>query len=143
MQTLVDYDDQTGQAFEAMGIRSRMRLLKRLHLNVNRIPIERNYRTDIAGDEFFRSGNADNSRNTGKNPVREFLHQLSCRYIIYHTHHWQEATQSGKTTGLRKFRYFFDSRHREILSRNKADVQGFAIERLSLLKPLKVVHQYR
>ncbi|MCP4149580.1 MAG: hypothetical protein GY757_17675 [bacterium] len=118
-------------AFEAMGIRSRMLLLRRLHLNVNRILIERNYRAPKASssDPF----------KPGERQVREFLHQLSCRYIIYHTHHWQEATQSGKTTGLRRFQYYFDSHHREILSRNKADVQGFAIERLSKIKPLRLV----
>lgn len=127
--------------FEAIGIRSRMLLLKRLHLNVNRILIERNSRpqTDSAGNEPYIPGYLNPLKQAEKNPVREFLHQLSCRYLIYHTHHWQEATQSGKTTGLRKFQYYFDSQHREILSRNKADVQGFAIERLSLVKPLRVV----
>lgn len=135
------HSNQWDDAFDAKGIRSRMLLLKRLHLNVNRVLIEPGFRTGRApaDGEADERRHSKKTRKAEKNPVREFIHQLSCRYLIYHTHHWQEATQSGKTTGLRQFQFYYNSPQREILSRNKVDVQGFAIERLSMVKPLRVV----
>lgn len=127
--------------FEEIGIRARLRLLNKLHLNVNRILIERNTRNPLlsSGDDSHHPGHQQNVIRPMQDPIRDFLHQLSYRYLVYHTHHWQNGTQSGKTTGLRKFQFYYSSPQREFLSENQADVQGLAIERLSMAKPLRAV----
>jgi hypothetical protein len=132
---------QKNDIFEEIGVRLRMRLLKKLHLSVNRVLIERNVRsvTATSDGEPYEPEWGERTPKIKSSPVREFLHQLAYRYIIYHTHHWQEATQSGQTTGLRKFQSYFDSPQREILSGNTADTQGLAVERLSMAKPLRAV----
>ncbi|HSK77595.1 MAG TPA: hypothetical protein VLQ45_14180 [Thermoanaerobaculia bacterium] len=99
------------------GIRSRIRLLGRLHFTVQKKLLE----LPLPG------------RNEPLKPphlARELLHQAFFRYLIYHTHHWQLATQSGKTTGLRQFQRFFNSRQRRVLPQSAVEEQGLILERL-------------
>lgn len=122
------------------GIRSRILLLERLHLAVQRILVEHNVRSTLYYprlDPSRKGLNAD--RRWNPSPMREFMHQLFCRYLIYHTHHWQEATQSGRTTGLRNFQRFFGARQREPLKWESPEIQGFAVESLSQARPLCAV----
>lgn len=103
--------------FADEGIRSRIRLLGRLHFTVQKRLLE----LPLPG------------RNEPLKPphlARELLHQAFFRYLIYHTHHWQLATQSGKTTGLRQFQRFYTSRQRRILPQSAAEEQGLILERL-------------
>lgn len=129
---------QRDKPAEIKGIRKRMLLLKRLNMNVQQILIEKNMRL-----EDFRFRSPGRSRSDGHTHrsfvIREFVHQLACRYLIYHTHHWQKATQSGKTTGLRYFQRFFGATQREPIGKDTVDVKGLAVERLSQAKPLRSV----
>lgn len=127
--------------FEEFGARARMRLLKRLHLNIIRVLLQHNVRSPLPAGQgkTFDTSSANRRQNQDPNAPREFIHQLAYRYMIYHTHHWQQATQSGKTTGLRNFQLYFDAPQRELLSRSDIDAYGVAIERLSMAKPLRVV----
>lgn len=92
------------------GLRERVRLLERLHFEVQWL---------------LATLPAD-----GTSFARELLHEVFFRYLIYQTHHWQLATQSGKTTGLRQFRRFFASRQRRTLAQIAADEQALIFRRL-------------
>ncbi|MCP5103506.1 MAG: hypothetical protein GY950_09015 [bacterium] len=67
------------------------------------------------------------------------MHQVATRYFIYHTHHWQKATQHGKTTGLRNFLRFFNAPQRESMGKDRVEMQGLAMEQLSQAVPLRAV----
>ena len=127
------------RTFEARGIRACMRLLKRLYLHVHRILVERYVRFDNVSPGLEPYESERTSREKRFSLVREFIHQLSCRYLIYHAHHWQKVTQSGKTTGLRYFQRFFSAPQREPLVKDSTDVHGLAIEQLSQTGPLRAV----
>lgn len=137
------YQLTEGGVVKLKGLRRRMRLLKRLHLNVQRILVERNIHTRLFPPKYDSSGSKISGIGIFKkqetNPVREFMHQLACRYLIYHAHHWQKATQSGKTTGLRNFQQFFDAVQRDSLAKDSIEIQGLAIEQLSRAEPLRAV----
>lgn len=54
----------------------------------------------------------------------QFLHNAFYRYLVCQSHFWQLGVQQGRTTGLRHFRWFFDSNQRrpiEPTDREKAD----------------------
>ncbi len=125
------------------GIRSRIELLQRLHFTVHRVLIEFNVRSKRPGtrDSGFpgTSPLVLTLKQEQKRRIREFLHQVFVRYLIYNTHHWQKSTQSGKTTGLRHFQKFYDSGERRLSLDSKIEEQGLAVERLSGLKPLREI----
>lgn len=70
---------------------------------------------------------------------RHFLHRALFRYLVCRTHHWQMATQQGRTTGLRHFKRYFDSAQRkpkDITSLQKAEV---VFDRLRHWRGLRVL----
>ena len=71
-------------------------------------------------------------------PARHLLQQLLFRYLVCRTHHWQLATQSGHTTGLRHFKGFYDSRIRRP-RRNREELQGLILNRLRHWRGLRVL----
>lgn len=110
---------QEGDAGSAApeGIRQRIRLMERLHFTVQKLLI------DLPVPEAGRP-------REGAQIAREFLHQVFFRYVVYHTHHWHLATQSGKTTGLRQFKRYFDSRQRDLRVFSAVEEKGLILERL-------------
>jgi adenosine deaminase len=111
------------------GARRRIYLLKKLHLTVQQFLVDRNVHCSPKKE----------SAETKHKYLKEFVHQVFTRYIIYHTHHWQKATQSGKTTGLRNFQQFFDAPHRRFSPGGGVEWKGLAMEELSRLKPLRKI----
>jgi hypothetical protein len=112
---------------ELKGIRKRIKRLNRLHLTVQEFLLQRS----LTGEQ--RTAPIKEKYT----PIQEFISQVFTRYIIYHTHHWQKATQSGKTTGLRKFQVFFGARQRQLMARGRVDWEGLAAEKLREIKPLR------
>lgn len=74
------------------GLVTRTRLSEQLHFRAHLLLLDRSRRQSVV--------------------ARHFLHQALFRYLVLRTHHWQLATQHGRTTGLRNFRTFFGSEHR-------------------------------
>lgn len=99
------------------GIRQRIRLLERLHFVVHKLLI------DLPLPDEGRP-------MEGPQIARELLHQIFFRYVVYQTHDWQLATQSGKTTGLRQFKRYFDSPQRNVRTLSAAEEKGLILERL-------------
>ena len=87
---------------QSSGFRSRIRDLERLHFEIQRTLISLEYRVT--------KGRLPPEDVNSKLYV--YLHELYYRYLICSTHHWHLATQSGRTTGLREFQRFYDSKHR-------------------------------
>lgn len=69
----------------------------------------------------------------------DFLHQALFRYLIFQTQHWQLATQSGRTTGLRQFRRFYGASQRAPFDRKGIGVQGLIVDRLRRSSSLRTV----
>jgi adenosine deaminase len=127
---------------EPGGVRHRLKLLERLHLTVQRFLVERNVRAAFIDPPLERCLPPRQSTDPIKEKykyIREFIHQVFTRYIIYHTHHWQRATQHGMTTGLKSFQRFFDAQQRRFLEKGGVDWEGLAVEQLSQAKPLRKV----
>lgn len=99
------------------GIHQRIGLLERLHFTVQKLLID--LPLPAAGRAL-----------EGPQIARELLHQVFFRYLVYHTHHWQLATQSGKTTGLRQFKRYFDSPQRDLRALSATEEKGLILERL-------------
>ena len=72
-------------------------------------------------------------------PRRFFLHRALFRYIVCRTHHWQLATQQGKTTGLRHFRTYFGSRQRRPSSLSEVQYSQLVFDRLRQWRGLRVL----
>ena len=114
-----------GSGIPGEGIRERLRLLADLHLRVQLLLLRTpRYRPALQG------ASGDKTRFESS-PLWEFLHQVFFRYIIYHTHHWQLATQHGKTTGLRQFRHYYGAHQRNPLRTQGPAVQGLIMDRLN------------
>jgi hypothetical protein len=127
------------EAAEPRGVRRRIRLLERLHLAVQRFLVERNVRSAFIDPSLERGVPPVREENDLKEkykPIREFIHQVYIRCLIYHTHHWQRATQSGMTTGLRNFNRFLNAPQRA-LTPWSMDWEGLAVEQLSQASPLR------
>ncbi len=56
--------------------------------------------------------NSHDQHDTKNHATGRFLHRSLFRYLIAQTHHWQQAVQQGRTTGLRNFKVYFDSNQR-------------------------------
>lgn len=74
-----------------------------------------------------------------RHPGRKLLHQVLYRYLVFRTHHWQMATQTGKTTGLRYFKNFYDSHLRQPLLRDDDETKKIIIDKLQRWRGLRVV----
>jgi len=112
-------------------VRQRVALLDRLHFAVQLQLLQHAH--------LSRETSASTSATRWSGYLCRFLHQAFFRYLVYHTHHWQQATQNGKTTGLRQFRRFFSAHQRKLLERSSIAEHGLILERLSQAKPLQVV----
>lgn len=104
------------------GLRHRLRLLERLHFEVERTLVE------MAAVGRRR----ERSRRLGpgqREELRGFLHDAFYRYLIYHTHYWHLAIQSGRTTGLREFVQFYNAPQRWPLT-SRVEERGWILESL-------------
>lgn len=72
------------------------------------------------------------------NPIRHFLHEVFYRYLIFQGMHWQGATQSGKTTGLRHFVGKYYAKQRKSIS-DYLEASSLAFERMANQEPLRGV----
>lgn len=72
-------------------------------------------------------------------PRRHFLHEALFRYIVCRTHHWQSATQQGRTTGLRYFREYYGSRQRRPSDLTKLQYSELVFDRLRQWRGLRVL----
>lgn len=75
----------------------------------------------------------------GVDPKRHFLHEALFRYIVCRTHHWQQATQQGRSTGLRRFKDFWDSSERHIEGLSKIQRAELTFGRLRQWRGLRVL----
>lgn len=98
-------------------IRDRVHLVERFHLRIHRMLLQ------LKVQSRRRPVRLETSRLYG------FLHQVFFRYLVFQTQHWQLATQSGKTTGLRRFKLFYDAEQRHVL-RNEEELKGMILQRL-------------
>ena len=89
----------------------------------------------LFGTEFKKN---ESKQSNDKAPLRRFLHETYFRYLIFQTLHWQGATQSGKTTGLRHFTGKYFAKQRKTIS-NKLEAAGLAFERMANQEALKGV----
>ncbi|MEM9656067.1 MAG: hypothetical protein AAGA65_28530 [Actinomycetota bacterium] len=115
------------------GLESRHRLVHRLHMAAHLRLVQLSTRQ--------RPGQRDTRGPADKRfaPQRHFLHRALFRYLVCRTHHWQLATQQGRTTGLRHFKRYFASSQRkpkDITSLQKAEV---VFDRLRHWKGLRVL----
>jgi hypothetical protein len=127
---------------EPVGVRHRIKLLERLHLTVQQFLVERNVRCTFVDPQLeccIPEWQINDTIKEKYKPIQHFIHQIFTRYIIYYTHHWQRATQSGKTTGLRNFQRYFTAQQRRFLDKGSVDWEGLAVEQLSQAKPLRSV----
>jgi len=70
---------------------------------------------------------------------RDFLHQALFRYLVCRTHHWQLATQQGRTTGLRYFRQQFGSAQRKPRHLSSVQYAALVFDRLRQWRGLRVL----
>ncbi len=93
--------------------RERYRLIHRLHLAAHLRLIQLSAATGASKAVQREGGTLDHERRlTWRRSARTFLHEALFRYLVCRTHHWQQATQQGRTTGLRHFREYYGSPHR-------------------------------
>ena len=91
-------------------------LIKRFHLYLmgSLIRAEERQRKTLLGHERLTNNqgssanenSAKGRKHTGRaqpSRIETLLKQLAFRYFVVHTHHWQQSTQKGKTTGLYHF----------------------------------------
>jgi len=72
-------------------------------------------------------------------PRRYFLHEALFRYLVCRTHHWQLATQQGRTTGLSYFREFYGSSQRKMEDLSDLQYAELVFERLRRWRGLRVL----
>ncbi len=113
------------------SIRGHIRLMEKIHFETQKILVSLDDHPDLSPvPPRIRLSSKVPLRSPirSDNSLRKFLHQVFYRYILYHTHHWRHATQSGKTTGLRYFRTFFYSKQRQ--THDWTESRGLAFDRL-------------
>lgn len=114
---------------EHAGMRRYLRLVENLHLTVQRQLLILRHEAESLHD----SPKAREARD-----FHRFLHRAFYRYLVLNTHYWQLATKSGRTTGVREFQRFYDSRQRVLLG-DDVEVQGMVFERLSYSPSVRFV----
>lgn len=121
--------------YETIGTRNRIKLLEKLHFMVLRFLIDGDIRLrkQISIDNKNKTYQYQTKKGEKKKLEKnwEYMHQVFTRYLIYNTHHWQMATQSGKTTGLKNFKRFYEADQRELTRNRNREEQGMAVERIS------------
>ena len=115
------------------GVRRRIRLLNRLHLETQEFLLEKDRQKDLKKNNSnrFAAPGMESWERTPSQQVEDFVNRVFTRYLIYHTHYWKQATQGGKTTGLRRFQLFYDAPERTLAEEEKEEVAGLTLERLS------------
>lgn len=116
-----------------------MHLLDRLHLEtyllLTRHSLGKNSGMQSAG-EHLSGLPAEAASNQA---LYQFMHRVFFRYLIFHTHHWQKATQSGKTTGLRHFKGYYDANQRIPSANRMFELSDLAIDRLASSRVLRQI----
>ncbi|MCG8420829.1 MAG: hypothetical protein MJE77_23150 [Proteobacteria bacterium] len=124
------------------GIRLRIRALEVVHFRVQEVLIARNgdgsskQSRERNGQSRERDG--DDGIGPQPDPIWQFLHQGFFRYLVYHTHHWRQSVQSGKTTGLRYFHHYFRSPQRRGVV-DETEAKAMCFERMVENKALACV----
>ncbi len=134
-----------GKNVRPTRVRDRIRLLNRLHLTVQEFLVKRNRRKVLKNNgPTHKNGpkqcNSPEMEGWGRSPfqqVEDFINQVFTRYLIYHTHYWKQATQGGKTTGLRHFQEFYDAPERLLAEEERGESEGLALERLTRFNSLR------
>ncbi|MCP5054213.1 MAG: hypothetical protein GY940_44005, partial [bacterium] len=98
------------------GVRQRIDLLNRLHLTAQEFLLEKDRRKDLKnnGSNRFHTPGMESWDRSPSQRVEEFISRVFTRYLIYHTHYWKQATQGGRTKGLRRFQSFYDAPERSL-----------------------------
>lgn len=115
LSRLADPVSSQSRPWSPQRISARIRLMEQLHFEIQQALVEL---------EAQASGSPQSK-------LRTFLHDAFFRYLVYQTHHWQLATHSGRTTGLREFRRYFKARQRSLLPVRGLEVQRLIMEHLS------------
>lgn len=124
-----------GQAADIFlgDLRQRYRFVHQLHLAAHlrliRLHAESSAEKTARGDNDWLP----------EDDKRYFLHEALFRYLVCRTHHWQMATQQGRTTGLRHFKEYFGSRQRDLSEVSKAQYAELTFERLQKWRGLRVL----
>lgn len=109
--------------------RQRILDLERLHFEVQRVLLD--LEADLTAEAARRTDTATCRASGPRQDLYAFLHSLYYRYLVYNTHHWHLSTQSGRTTGLREFQRFYESKHRTPwAARSLGEDEGLIVERL-------------
>lgn len=121
------------KSVQPMGVRDRIALLNRLHLTVQEFLLEKDQQKALKknGSTGVDTPVMENWGRSLSQQVEEFINRVFTRYLIYHTHYWQQATQGGKTTGLRRFQLFYDAPERSLAEEESGEIEGLILERLS------------
>lgn len=112
------------------GVRERILLLNRFNLRVQELLVGKGRRNP-------REKDGESREQSFAQQVEEFVNRVFTRYLIYHTHYWKQATQAGKTTGLRRFQVFYDAPERDLKEKNSGEVAGLTLDRLSKATSLR------
>jgi hypothetical protein len=115
------------------GVRERNFLLNRLHLRVQEFLLEKNRQKVLKNDgaSRFDTPGMESRNRPFSQQLEKFVNQVFTRYLIYHTHYWKQATQGGRTTGLRRFQFFYDAPERFLAEEDSGGIEGLTLERLS------------
>ncbi len=133
------------------GPRERYRLVHQLHLAAHlRLiqltpgePIERNKREERTASKRRaweeERGDWREKRDGWRKRQRHFLHEALFRYLVCRTHHWQLATQQGRTTGLRYFKEYFGANQRRPTGLTDLQYAQSVFDRLRQWRGLRVL----
>lgn len=117
-------------------LRERARFVQQLHLAAHLRLVELTPKEQV---DDRRRPEGEETTTRFRDPHRHFLHEALFRYMVCRTHHWQLATQHGKTTGLRYFKEHFDSRQRRPTGLTDQQEAELVFERLQQWRGLRVL----
>lgn len=117
-------------------LRERVRFVQQLHLAAHIRLVELTPKEAV--DER-RGSKGDSMKTRFRDPHRHFLHEALFRYMVCRTHHWQLATQHGRTTGLRYFKEHYDSNQRWPTGLTDQQEAELVFERLQQWRGLRVL----
>ncbi|MEL7060428.1 MAG: hypothetical protein AAGN46_10420, partial [Acidobacteriota bacterium] len=113
------------------GFHWRIRALDRLHFRV--------IRRLLGTYGGRRPSDLANTQGRGCTLRTAFLEEVFFRYLVYHTHHWHQTAQSGRTTGLQHFKRFYDGRLRQTLDEEDPSAYSLVFDHLHRTKALRQV----
>lgn len=114
-------------------LKQRYRFVHQLHLSAH-LRLIRLSREGTAEKNLAKNGDWRES-----DPRRFFLHEALFRYLVCRTHHWQSATQQGRTTGLLHFKEYFGSKQRKLSEINRNQQAELTMDRLKEWRGLRVL----